>query len=269
MLKEKLVVSQLGATVLTDLVGTLPVITSSQITANWAGEGDSAAVSKANYAKATMTPHRNTVKMAVSKDLLRQTSYDVEADLLDKMTSAHANLIEAAAIAGTGTSNQPKGILNTTGIGSVEIGTNGGAITWNKVVELESTINSKNANKGSLGYLTNSKVFGNLKTTLKAANSGRFIVEDVNPGVMNGYKVDWSNLVPSDLTKGTASGKCSALIFGNWQDLYIGSWGGVDIVIDPLTKAGEAEILLYLNSWDDCLVAEPKSFAAIKDITIA
>ena len=269
MLKEKLVVSQLGATVLTDLVGTLPVITSSQITANWAGEGASAAVSKANYAKATMTPHRNTVKMAVSKDLLRQTSYDVEADLLDKMTSAHANLIEAAAIAGTGTSNQPKGILNTTGIGSVEIGTNGGAITWNKVVELESTINSKNANKGSLGYLTNSKVFGNLKTTLKAANSGRFIVEDVNPGVMNGYKVDWSNLVPADLTKGTASNKCSALIFGNWQDLYIGSWGGVDIVIDPLTKAGEAEILLYLNSWDDCLVAEPKSFAAIKDITVA
>ena len=86
---------------------------------------------------------------------------------------------------------------------------------------------------------------------------------------MNGYKVDWSNLVPADLTKGTASNKCSALIFGNWQDLYIGSWGGVDIVIDPLTKAGEAEILLYLNSWDDCLVAEPKSFAAIKDITIA
>lgn len=268
VLKEKLVVAQLGATVLTDLVGTLPVITSSQITAAWGAEGAVASVTKTAYAKATMTPHRNFVYTAVSKDLLRQTSYDVEADLLNKMVDAHANLIEEAAIAGTGTSNQPKGILNTTGISIVAMGDNGGAITWKKVIELETAVNAVNANRGKLAYLTNAKVNGELKATEKAQNTGRFILEG---DMLNGYKYDWSNLVPANLTKGTASGKCSAMIFGNFQDLYIGQWGGLDIVVDRTSTATaiKGEIGLVINAWNDCLVAEPKSFAVIKDITTA
>lgn len=268
-LKEKLVVAQLGATVLTDLVGTLPVITSEQISAGWGAEGAQASVTKAAYARATMTPHRNFVQTAVTKDLLRQTSLDVEADLLSKMSDAHANLLEAAAIAGTGSSNQPTGILGHSDVPVIAMGTNGGNITWAKVVELEAKINSANANRGKLAYLTNAKVFGNMKTILKAANSGRFIVDDMNPGVVNGYKAEWSNLVPADLTKGTASGVCSAMIFGNFEDLYIGQWGGIDIVVDPYTRASYGDVVITLNAWNDVLVAQPKSFAAIKDITIA
>lgn len=268
VLKEKLVVAQLGATVLTDLVGTLPVITSSQITAAWGAEGAAASVTKTAYAKATMTPHRNFVYTAVSKDLLRQTSFDVEADLLNKMVDAHANLIEAAAIAGTGANNQPTGILNASGVSVIAMGTNGGAISWKKIIDLETAVNSLNANRGKLGYLTNAKVNGELKATEKAQNTGRFLLEG---DMLNGYKYDWSNLVPSNLTKGTASGNCSAMIFGNFADLYIGQWGGLDIVVDRTSTATaiKGEIGLVINAWNDCLVAEPKSFAVIKDITTA
>ena len=77
--------------------------------------------------------------------------------------------------------------------------------------------------------------------------------------------------MPANLTKGTASGKCSAMIFGNFADLYIGQWGGPDIVVDRTSTATaiKGEIGLVINAWNDCLVAEPKSFAVIKDITIA
>lgn len=265
VLKEKLVVAQLGATVLTDLVGQVPVITTAQINASWAAEGASASTSKANFAKAVLSPKRNVVQTAVSKDLLRQTSYDVENMLLGMMADAHANLIEAAAIAGTGSGNQPKGILSETGVGSVAMGTNGAAITWGKVVELESKINAENANKGKMAYLTNAKVWASLKTTEMAANSGRFIL-DPNSATVNGYKADFSNLVPANLTKGSTSSACSAMIFGNFADLYIGEWGGLDIVVDPYTKAGMGEIVLTINAYNDVLVAQPKSFAVIKDI---
>ena len=264
-LKEKLVVAQLGATVLTDLLGEVPVITSAAISADWGAEAAVANTKKANYAKAVMKPHRNSVNVAVTKDLLRQTSYDVEQDLINKLTGAHAELLESAAIAGKGTGNEPKGILNTTGIGVVEMGTNGAAINWKKVVELETKVNSVNANRGRMAYLTNAKVFGALKTTEKATGSGRFIMEDAAAGRCNGYVTDFSNLVPSDLTKGSGS-KLSAMIFGNFQDLYIGQWGGLDIVVDPYTSKKTAEIEICLNAWNDVLVAEPKSFAAIKDI---
>lgn len=267
ILKDKLVVSSLGATVLTNLVGTFTAISSSAVQAAWEGEGDKNELKKLTYSKLTMTPHRSSVSVATTKDLLRQTSYDVEQDLLTKITDAHAALLEKAAICGAGTSGEPTGILNTEGIGSVAVGTNGGPVTWKLIVALETDVNSKNANRGRMAYLSNAKVNGALKTTEKAANTARFLLSDEAPKTLNGYPFDWTNVVPSNLTKGTASEKCSALIFGNFQDLYIGQWGGIDIVVDPYTGARNGEIYITINAWNDVKVVEPKSFAAIKDIT--
>ena len=269
-LKNKLVVAKLGATILGDLVGTVPVVSAGSVSAQWLAEGAQASVSKATFARVTLTPHRNAVIGAFSKDLLKQTSIDVENIIMDKIQTAHAELLEAACINGSGSSNQPQGILtalaavtNTPNI--IAIGTNGGPITWAKVVALETKINAGNANRGKLGYLTNAKVVGDLKTIERASNTARFLLDD--NGKLNGYPIDWTNLVPSTLTKGTASSVCSAMIFGNWEDLYIGHWGGVDIVVDPYTLAAYGDVRFVLNSWDDCKVVETASFAAIVDLT--
>lgn len=270
VLKQKLAVAKLGATVITDLVGELPVITSAQIAAGWLAEGGQGSVTKAAYAKATMTPHRNFVQVAFSKDLLRQTSFDVEADLMEKITDAHANLIEAAAINGSGSSNQPTGLLTALATASriIAMGTNGGAITWPKIVELETKVNAENAVRGKTGYLTNAKVIGEMKAAERTSTNGRYLL-DGDFTKLNGHAIEMSNLVPSNLTKGSATSRCSAMIFGNWQDLYIGQWGGIDVVVDPFTRAAYADVVLTLNAWNDVLVAEPKSFAAIADITTA
>ena len=264
-LRDNMPIAQLGATVLTDLVGSLPVITSQDITAGWGAEGAEAPVSKASYARAVMSPKRNYALVATTRDLLRQTSFDVEADLIDKVNYAHARAVEEAAINGAG-GNAPTGLLKTEGIGSVAMGTNGAAITWDKVVELESLVASLNGLKGSLGYLTNAKVIGALKTTTCGSNTSRFILDALVANTVNGYKIAMTNLVPSNLTKGTATTKCSAMIFGNWNDLYLGSWGGLDLIVDPYTGKRKGEIEICVNAYNDALVAEPKSFAAIQDI---
>lgn len=265
-LKDKMVIAGLGATVLGDLVGTVPLVGVGKMTAAWYAEGATASVSKATFSSVTLTPHRNAVIGAFSKDLLRQTSLDVESIIWNRILEAHASLLESAAIAGTGSNGQPTGILNTTGIGSVAIGANGGPITWAKVVELETKVNAENANRGKLAYLTNAKVIGDLKTIERASGNGRYLL-DGDYTKINGYPIDWTNLVPSTLTKGTTASKCSAMIFGNFEDLYIGHWGGVDIVVDPYTLAAQADVRFVLNSWDDAVVAEPKSFAAVVDLT--
>ena len=267
ILRDKLVVAGLGATVLTDLVGTFTAIGSSAVQAAWEGEGDKNEFKKVAYSKLAMAPHRSSVSVATTRDLLRQTSFDVEADLLNKITDAHAQLLEKAAISGSGSDGEPTGILNTTGIGSVAMGTNGGAIDWKHIVALETEVNSKNANRGRMAYLSNAKVNGVLKVTEMATGTARFLLSNEAPKILNGYPFDWTNLVPSTLTKGTATSKCSALIFGNFQDLYIGQWGGLDIVVDPYTGARNGEIIITLNAWNDIKVVEPKSFAAIVDIT--
>ena len=266
-LKDRLVVNKLGAHVLGDLVGTVPFVSAGAISASWLAEGANATVSKSTFAKVSLTPHRNAVIGAFSKDLLRQTSIDIDNVVMGLLLDAHASLIESACINGSGSSNQPRGILATSGIGDVAGGDNGAAISWANVVKLETAINAENANRGKLGYLTNAKVIGAMKTTEKASNTARFVLDF--DGSLNGYPVEWTNLVPSNLTKGTSEGVCSAMIFGNFDDLYVGHWGGVDIVVDPYTLAASADVRIVLNSWDDCVVVNPKSFAAIKDITTA
>ena len=266
-LKDRLVVNKLGAHVLGDLVGTVPFVSAGAISAAWLAEGAEASVSKSTFAKVSLTPHRNAVIGAFSKDLLRQTSIDIDNVVMGLLLDAHASLIESACINGSGSSNQPRGILATSGIGDVDGGDNGAAISWANVVKLETAINAENANRGKLGYLTNAKVIGAMKTTEKASNTARFVLDF--DGSLNGYPVEWTNLVPSNLTKGTSENVCSAMIFGNFDDLYVGHWGGVDIVVDPYTLAASADVRIVLNSWDDCVVVNPKSFAAIKDITTA
>ena len=270
-LKDRMAVAKLGATVLGDLIGTVPVVSAGAMTAAWYAEGATASVSKAAFAKVTLTPHRNAIVGAFSKDLLRQTSLDIEQIVWNKIQEAHARLLEAACINGSGSSNQPQGILtalaavtNTPNI--IAIGTNGGPITWAKVVALETKINAGNANRGKLAYLTNAKVVGDLKTIERASNTARFLL-DGTFDKLNGYPIEWTNLVPSNLTKGTASQVCSAMIFGNFEDLYIGHWGGIDIVVDPYTLAANGDVRIVLNSWDYCKVVEPASFAAIVDLT--
>lgn len=265
-LRNKLVIGQLGATVLTDLVGTLPVVKVGDVSAGWLAEGAQGSINKAAVAKATMTPHRAFVAMAFSRDLTRQTSVDVERMLIEKLTFAHAQLIDNAAINGTGSNSQPTGILNNANVGSVAGGASGLALSWANLVKLETTVNAANGNKGKLAYLTNAKVVGAMKTTERATNTARFLIEN---GIANGYRVEMTNLVPSNLTKGSGSSavsNLSAMIFGNWEDLYVGHWGGIDIVVDPYSLAEYGDIRLVLNAYNDVLVAEPASFAAIKDI---
>lgn len=261
-LREALILNALGANFITGLVGNVPMVRGTSVNAAWNGETDSSSTTKKSTTKVEMSPKRLAITTAYSKQLLIQSSPDIEMILMMDMVAAHAVALQKAAIVGGG-SNEPSGILATSGIGSVVIGDNGGAITWAKLVELETKVSTSNALLGNLAYLTNSKVAGALKTIERASNTARFIMEN---GEANGYKVAQTNSVPSNLSKGTGT-NLSAMIFGNFNDLIVGQWGGLDIVVDPYTLKKTGEIETTINAFHDVFVRRVESFAAIKDIT--
>jgi len=82
---------------------------------------------------------------------------------------------------------------------------------------------------------------------------------------INGYSVGVSNLVPADLTKGTGT-DLSAAIFGDFSELLIAEWSFLDITVDEITLADQAQIKLTINMYMDVLVRQPKAFTVIKDI---
>lgn len=265
-LRAKLVLSQLGAFFMSGLVGNVPLAKGSALSASWGGEVGEVAAVKKTFTKEAMTPKRLAITTAYSRQLLEQTSGDIDRLIMLDMINAHSAALEKAAIAGGG-SNEPSGILATPGIGSVVIGAGGGAINWAKLVELETKVAGNNADLGNLGYLTNSKVMGALKTIERAANTARFLYDNKES---NGYKVVVTNNVPANLTKVNGENtveNLSAMIFGNFADLLIGQWGGLDVIVDPysLKKVGEVETTI--NAFHDVALRRVESFAVCKDIT--
>jgi len=275
ILQPKLVTEALGADVLRGLTSnfTLPR-NNGDSAAAWEGENTDADQTDVTFDQVAMTPKRLACFTVIGKQLMFQSSIDVENLVRRRMNFAVSKAVDTAAINGSGTSNQPTGVLNTSGIGSVAIGTNGGNPTWAHIVSLETTVAVGDADMGRLGYLTTPGVRGKLKGTEKASSTGMFVWTDERAGdsrlgQLNGLNAFTSTLVPSTLTKGTSSGVCHAIVFGNWEELVIGQWAGVDMTVDNITLAGKAQIKIIINSWWDIAVKHAASFAAIKDATIS
>lgn len=266
LLRNRLAIAQLGATVLDGLVGDITI--PKQLSGNsvtWVDENGQANDSNATFGQISLKPKTVTANTELSRKFMLQSSFSAEQFARNELISAMMLGIDLAAIAGSGSNNEPTGILNTLGIGAVEIGANGGTLGWDKVVALESEVAAANADIGDLAYLTNARVRGYLKTRLKASNVAGYIWQD-GTTPLNGYRCAVSNQVPNNLTKGTAVNKCSPLIFGNWKDLIIAHWGVLDVIADPYTQSKKGAVVITVLQDVDINVRHAESFAAIKDI---
>jgi HK97 family phage major capsid protein len=265
LLRNRMVVRQAGAVVLSGLIGDvqIPRQTGSS-TMFWINpETTDVTESQPAVGQVAMVPKTGGAMTDISRKLLLQSSIDAEMFVRDDLMRVIALGIDRAALHGSGTTPEPAGVANMVGIGSVAGGANGLAPTWGHVVGLESEVAIDNADVGRLGYITNARVRGRLKQAEKAASTGMFVWND--DGSMNGYSAYVTNQVRSDLTKGTSSGVCSAIFFGNWADLLIGQWGVMDMIVDPYTQAARGTLRIVALQDVDIVSRRVESFSAMLD----
>ena len=194
VLRNKMTVMDLGATMMTGLQGNVAIPKmASGATSYWVAESGAVTESAAAFAQVAMSPKTVGAFSDLSRKLLLQNSVSIENLVRTDLASTLGLAIDLAAIHGTGSSNQPTGILATTGIGSVVGGTNGIAPTYAHIVGLETQVAQDNADIGNLAYLTNAKVRGKLLQTEKAADTAQFVWQDNNS--MRGYNAAVSNQV--------------------------------------------------------------------------
>jgi HK97 family phage major capsid protein len=264
LLRNRMVTDQAGATVLTGLVGNVAIPRQTGgATAYWVAESGSPTESQQAFDQVTLSPKTVGAFTDISRKLLLQTSMDVERFVRNDLATVLALAIDYAALNGSGTGNQPLGIANVTGIGSVVGGANGAAPTWTHIVRLETEVAMDNADVGRLAYVTSPKVRGKLKTTEKASGTAQFIWENGNTP-LNGYRALVSNQVRDNITKGTGS-NLSQIFFGNWGDLIIGQWGALDILVDPYTGSTSGTVRVVALQDVDIAVRHAESFALMAD----
>jgi HK97 family phage major capsid protein len=259
------VMRQAGAPVLEGLTGNLDLPRLIAGT-NPAKKTENAAADEVSPTTAmlSLSPKRLPAYIDISEMLLKQSSSAIESLLRSHLTNQMLAIQEAAFFHGTGT-NEATGIVATAGIGSVAGGVNGAAPTLANIIALETAVDTQNALLGNLRYISNGQIRGKLKGTAKVSASDSRMLLDTD-GLLNGYQPLFTNAVSRTLTKGTASSICSAIIFGDFNDFFIGYWGGVSLeMVRDKTNAINGLYTLVASSYYDGGVIRPKSFAAMLD----
>lgn len=275
ILRNQARVMQLGATILSGLVGNVDIPRrSGTTTAYWVAEGSGPTESEGTFDKVSLSPKTLGTYSKITRNMLMQGTPDIDMLVRSDFIEQLALGVDVAALSGTGSSSQPLGITNQSGIGSVVGGTNGATLTIDNLIDLETAVMAANAS-GSMAYLMNSKTVGWTKKQKSSTGqylwSGSAIGQRAGtPGEINGYPVVSSNQARSNLTKGTASGICSEVFFGNWSELIIGEWGVLEVMPNPYGtgfSAGDLEIRALQSI--DLGVRHAASFAVMSDALTA
>jgi HK97 family phage major capsid protein len=272
LLRNMPVVTQMGATVLAGLSSpiTFPKQTAAG-TASWVGENPGSDVSDSDMDLTTVALAPKTLQSSTSysRQLLAQQSFDVEALVRADLARIHALAIDRASLHGSGSSNEPTGIYAASGVNSKAMG---GAVAFGELIDMATEVALDNALLGSTGFVTNPGMAGKLMQVLEFSSAGSKAIWTGThaEGNVAGYRAMSTNQVSKVMTGSTTTGGSEyGIVFGNWADLIIGTWGALEIIVDPyrLKKQGMIEITSFQLA--DILVRRGESFCKATGATLA
>ena len=252
VLRNQSSVMQAGATMLTGLSGDvkIPRKTAASTAAWISTEGGAAAESEPTFGQVTMSPKTVGAFTDITRLMMMQSSLDIENLVRNDLSTGIALQIDNGALQGAGTGGAPTGIANTSGINTPTAFAAANP-TFAEVVAMETAVAEDNALMGNLAYILPAGMAGALKTTAKDAGSGQFVLAG---GEINGYRA----IVSNQVTAGD-------LYFGNFADLLIGMYGGLDITVDPYTASTSGTVRIVALQSIDVAVRHAVSFAYNND----
>ncbi|RKZ05668.1 phage major capsid protein [bacterium] len=257
-LRERMISGRMGATILPGMTSDIQIPRqTADSTATWlAGDGsDQVSASDPTYDKITLKPTSVGCSSTISRKMLLQGDPASEQLVRDSLALAVAKALDVAVINGSGASNQPLGILGQTGVATTTY-TNGLSPSFANIVDLEGELMTDDADMGNLGYVTTGAIAAGLKQTEIVATTGNMVwtATDQGEGRMNGYRALTSNLMPAGY-----------VLFGNWSDVLIALWSGLDFVVDPYTRASYGDVVITVFMDCDVAIRHGESFAEIHE----
>lgn len=273
VLRAKSILSDLGAEILTGAVGNIDIPKENAVyTPGWTTENGNASSSSPTFTKPQFSPKRLAGYIDLSNQWLMQTAPAFEQRIRNQIVLGQATAIDKAGIKGGG-SNEPTGILATSNLVNVFAGNaasnstnaDGAAPVWADFINMWKLVGVANGLTDEAAYAITFQLAAILMQTKKDSGSGRMVLED---GKIDGFRCVVSNNVPSDYTKGSGTA-LSAGIFGNFSDLMIVQWGGLEIITDVVTQALAGTTRLVVSSYTDLAVLRTGSFSACKDFIAA
>ena len=271
---EYLVFDKLGIDKWTNLKGNIniPKVTTKASAVFKTSQNEAATETSPVYDYVQLSPNVLAAFIDVDKQLLVQSSVEIENKLREMLMKAVAYKLEYEAI--NAVSSPWVGLLTAVTSNHSTVGASGGNPTWAIITAMEGLVNQQNALFGKLAWLASGKGMGKLKATAKDSGSGMFLAEsqyNFSNGqavhLMNGYPLHVSPAVLNNVTKATTATTLTHLVFGNWSDAILATWGpAYDLIVNPYTKAKEGMVELIIHTFCDFAVKEEKSFCKLSDM---
>ena len=273
-LRANQVMSNLGVTFMSGLTNRVRIPKFSVgATAGFVEEAGSVSDQSQTDDAVTLQPRTFGAKATMSRLLMMESVPAIENLVQNDLLRAMANGIEFHAIQGSGSSGQPTGLLNTSGVGNVDISSNTdvAALTWQDLTDLVKTVEEANGmlNQNSVGWLTNPKVKAKLANTVKVSSTDSIMLLNDPWNAIYGYKAEFTTNVPSDLDPGDGGSDGSAIIFGDFSQLMIGLFGAPSILVDPYTGSSSGDVTINVFQEIDVAVRHAVSFAKSDEVSTA
>ncbi len=240
-LRGKSILAEAGATFLTGLVGNISIPNYTGSTCGWKGELEAADNGKGTFGSVELSPKRLTAYIDISKQFLTQDSVGAEEMLrADIVNSLVAKLEQTIFGDAAGDTTKPAGIFNAAEVV---------APSYQGVCAAEAAVTDYSGEKRFVMSPTAKSAFK--QATISGTKSDlRLLLED---GEVDGYPVsDSSNVV------------AGGYAFGDFSELVVAQWGGIDIVVDPYTLATKNAIRLVINAYFDAKVRRDGAIKAYK-----
>lgn len=258
LLRNRMVTTALGVRSMAGLEGNIVIPRQTgAATAYAVSEIQALTISTQALDQIALTPKRIGAYNQYSKQLLLQSSIDVENFIRDDLMKVVAIKWDLMILNGQGAASEPLGIMNTPGIGSV---TFGAAATFAKLVSFWTNIATANADVGEMAYVTTPTAAGTLQSAAKLLTGATTVA--ANPlwegggtdGRVNNYRAMATNQMPNN-----------QILFGVWSECIHALWGGYDVVVNPYSLDTQAEVRITVNTWGDVAVRHPQCFCVSSD----
>jgi HK97 family phage major capsid protein len=263
LLRNQSALLQSGVTTLAGLTGNVDIPRKTAASQHyWVGEDVDVTASDVTFGVISSTPKTIGVRVPVSRRALIQTTPDIENLIRDDMAESLGLGYDGSGIYGTGSSGQPLGLANVTGIGSVTL--SGGASQvyqstlgggthdsgdWTDYMQLLGSCLAANVTPTNFRYIMNATTMVGGLTTLRASAAGAdYIINDA--GNIGRYPAQMSNQIQTN-----------DVFAGVFSDMILATWSGLDIVVDPYSQSAKGQVIYTVMQDIDWVCRRAASFA--------
>ena len=238
-LRAKNVLVAAGAKYMSGLIGDVqvPIMGAGNVT--WEGEVASAKEAGYTFSSKKLQPKRLTAYVDISKQFLVQDSIGAEQAIRADIVAAINSKLESTILGSAqGSTTTPAGIFYGQTPKKIT--------TFKDICDLEASIEDANV-IGECKYVMSNKAKAALRNMPKSSKSTQLVMEN---GEVDGTPV-----------LNTSNVEAQNIAYGDWNNLAIGQWGSIDLVVDPYTLAKDGQVRIVINAFFDAVTLRPEAFA--------